>query len=201
MDAALFAQHFGRAQQGDRAAGERLFSLLSPGLLRQARRVLQAPLRTKLDAEDVVQDTLLTAWERLGQFQGSTPFEFTAWMRRILASQLSRAVRRYRGTRTRDIRRECTLAACSPSSFPRLAEPAASHTTPSQHAVRAEVVRRVDRALATLPEHYRLVLDWHERQGVPLLQIAEHLGRSEEAVRKLWSRALLSLHRALNSLP
>jgi RNA polymerase sigma factor (sigma-70 family) len=56
---------------------------------------------------------------------------------------------------------------------------------------------RVERALEALPPHYRLVLIWHERQGMTFAQIARALGRSEPAVRKLWSRALLALHDAM----
>jgi DNA-directed RNA polymerase specialized sigma24 family protein len=61
------------------------------------------------------------------------------------------------------------------------------------------VVGRVDRALESLPEHYRFVLDGHERKGLCLKEIAVSLGRSEAAVRKLWARAMLALHRAVET--
>lgn len=196
MDATLFADHLRLARGGDRGSAERLFTLFQRDLVRSARHVLWGGLQAKLDAEDLVQDTFLAAWERLDQFRGTTAEELASWLRRVLASQFSRAVRRYRIAKGRDIRLERPLVAGSSPSAQAVA-PAAPGTTPSQHAIRAEGKDRIDRALATLPEHYRLVLDWHERQGLPLSQIGRSLGRSEEAVRKLWSRALLALHRAV----
>src|SRR4051812_14433657 len=118
MDVSTFAEQLEQAQRGDRASGEQLFAHFERGLLARARQVVQSQLRPKLDAEDLVQDALLLAWHRLTQFAGGTPEELGAWLRRILAAQLSRALRRYCGNRGRDVRRERALVPCgAPSSI------------------------------------------------------------------------------------
>jgi RNA polymerase sigma-70 factor (ECF subfamily) len=54
-------------------------------LLAQAR--LDPRLKGKLDASDVVQQTLLEAHQGLGQFRGRTAEQRAAWLRQILATQ------------------------------------------------------------------------------------------------------------------
>src|SRR6516165_10219824 len=53
-----------------------------------------ARLRALADSSDVVQQTLLRAHQRMGQFQGSSEAEFLAWLRAILARQLVDLARR-----------------------------------------------------------------------------------------------------------
>jgi RNA polymerase sigma-70 factor (ECF subfamily) len=185
MDASVFEVQLHRARRGDKDCADRLFLHFAPVLLRRAQRLVVVPLRPKVDADDLLQDTFLAAWSCFDQFQGTTPAEFSAWLRRILASQLSRSLRRYRLAKGRDFRLERRLSAGAGRSSHGPAEPHSPGTTPSQHAARAELVGRVDGALESLPAHYRFVLDGHERKGLSLKDIAVSLGRSEEAVRKL----------------
>src|SRR5687767_11133746 len=58
-----------------------------------ARLQLPAQLQNKLDPSDLVQQTLLRAFERLEQLRGQTDAEVAAWLRQILASILANAVR------------------------------------------------------------------------------------------------------------
>ena len=202
MESGTFETELRLAQGGDRDVGGRLLVSFQRALVVLAQRLIQAHLRPKADAEDVAQETLLLAWDNLGQFRGSTAEEFAGWLRRILASQLARLFRRYQGTQGRDLRLERPLRITTAhSSWSGAAELAASWTSPSQHAIRAEGTARVEEALAALPRHYRIVLTWHERQGLTFAQIGRVLDRSEQAVRKLWTRGLLALHRAITSTP
>ena len=65
------------------------------GLL--ARLQIDPHLRSRLDPSDVVQQTLLIAHEKLGQFRGGTDAEMAAWLRAILANTLAQASRRFYG--------------------------------------------------------------------------------------------------------
>lgn len=73
-----------------------------------ARLQLAPQLRGKLDASDVVQQTVLQAHTRREQFQGNTEDEWIGWLRAILADVLAGALRAY-GTRGRDVRRERSI--------------------------------------------------------------------------------------------
>jgi RNA polymerase sigma-70 factor (ECF subfamily) len=56
-------------------------------------------------------------------------------------------------------------------------------------------------ALAQLPPHYRQVIVWRQVEDLSFEEMASRLGRSTDAVRKLWWRALQQLQDELgNSL-
>src|SRR5262245_41844067 len=67
-----------------------------------ARLQLGRRLRHKLDASDLVQQTLLKAHANRGQFRGRNEAEYAAWLREILANNLAETARRY-DTAGRDV--------------------------------------------------------------------------------------------------
>ena len=56
---------------------------------------------------------------------------------------------------------------------------------------------RLRKALADLPEHYRRVIQWRHQDRLRFEVVAERLGISPDAARKLWGRALIRLRKAL----
>jgi RNA polymerase sigma-70 factor, ECF subfamily len=78
-------------------------------LMLLARLQIGRWLQGKTDAGDLVQETFLQAYRCFAQFRGSTEAEFSAWLRRILASRVAKLLRRYRGGQSRDIRLEREL--------------------------------------------------------------------------------------------
>ena len=62
--------------------------------------------------------------------------------------------------------------------------------TPSQEAMRAELVLRAERAFRKLPPDYQTVLQLMRVEGADLHAVAEQMGRSYEATKKLHARAL-----------
>src|SRR4029450_7976919 len=86
-----------------------------------ARLLLDARLRGKVDASDVVQDTLLKAYQAQTQFLGQTDAERAAWLRKILANTLADLVRHYLQGQKHNVGREQSLEAAGDDGAGRLA--------------------------------------------------------------------------------
>jgi len=164
-----------------------------PYLLLLARAQLAAQLQAKLDASDVVQQTLLEAHRKRDQFRGEGPGQLLAWLRRLLACTLADALRGL-GRARRDVARERSLEAALDRSSERLgAWLAAEQSTPSQQADRNEQLARLADALATLPEAQRTALVLRHCHGWPVADISRNLGRSPMAVAGLLKRGARQL--------
>jgi RNA polymerase sigma-70 factor (ECF subfamily) len=177
-------------------AGRRLESFRA--YLRLLARLHLAPqLRGKLDPSDVVQQTLLQAYQSLGQFRGRSEAEWAAWLRQILARNLAQAVRGF-GRTKRDVGREQSLQAALDASSARLdAWLAAEQSSPSWHVEQAEQVLRLAEALERLPEAQREALVLQHWQGLSLAEIGVQLDRGPEAVAGLIKRGLKQLRHLL----
>ena len=120
-------------------------------LLLLARLHLGGQLRGKLDASDVVQQTLLEADRERGQFRGRSEVQMAAWLRQMLACNLADAIGHWPGQAAMSAER--SLEAALEASSAQLASwLAAEQSTPSQQAQRHEEVLRLAEVLATLPE-------------------------------------------------
>src|SRR5262245_47352104 len=101
-----------------------------------ARLNLDRRLQGKLDPSDVVQETLLKAYQALHRYQWRSETELAAWLRKLLANCLIDAVRKY-GAATRDVARERSLEAALADSSSRLeAWLATEQASPSTQAMR-----------------------------------------------------------------
>jgi RNA polymerase sigma-70 factor (ECF subfamily) len=186
-----------RARAGDEAARGRLLELYRNYLRLMARALISQPLRARLDASDLVQETFLKAYREFASFLGSTEPELIVWLRRILVHNLADQVKRHRA-KGRDYRREEPLDAFLERSSVAIQERlATSLSSPSTHAIRREQAVLLADALETLPADYREVFVLLILEHVPVEEIASRMGRSVNAVRKLWTRAMLALERAL----
>ena len=158
-----------------------------------ARLHLDPRLKGKLDPSDVVQQTLLQAFQGLGQFRGKSEGELAAWLRQILARNLAMAVREF-AREKRNVQRERSIEAAIEASSSRLeAWLAAEQSSPSERAERNEQALRLAEALEQLPEAQREALVLQHWQGQSLAEIAQHMGRSPEAVAGLIKRGVKRL--------
>ncbi len=163
-----------------------------------ARLQLPSGLRGKLDPSDVVQQTLLTAHEKLDQFRGRSEAELRGWLRQILRNHLLGAHRRFRMSR-RDVGREQSLevVAPDPSNAPR-DRLSSDPSSPSQHVMYQEELHRLADALAQLPDDQRHAVELHHLKGLSVAQVADYLGRSKPAVVGLLFRGLRRLRQLLD---
>jgi len=152
----------------------------------------------KFDPSDVVQQTLMEAWQGWERMQARDEPQRIAWLRQILAHQLARFVRHHEGTQMRDIARERSIELSIDQSARRLdAFLIAQDPSPSQVVAAQEQLERLAEVLERLPDDYRQVILLRNLQELSHQEVAERMGRSEAAVRMLWLRALAALSAAL----
>jgi RNA polymerase sigma-70 factor (ECF subfamily) len=162
-----------------------------------ARLQLPQRLAPKLDASDIVQQTLVQAYRAIGGFRGRTEAEMAAWLRQILARNLAHAVRD-QGRQKRDAAREVSIAAALDQSSARLENwLAADQSSPSERAERNDQLLRLAAALEQLPDEQREAVELHYWQGWTLARIAEHQSRTPASVAGLVHRGLAKLRESL----
>jgi RNA polymerase sigma-70 factor, ECF subfamily len=186
------------ARSGTEGALGQLLECYRSYLMLLARLQIGRRLQGKADPTDVVQETFLQAYRCFAQLRGNDEAEFSAWMRRILASRVAKLLRYYRGSQSRDIRLERELEQELDQSS-RLIDPGlvAPISSPSQRASRREQGMLLADALARLSADDRevIILRHLEEQTFP--EVARRMGRSLDGVKKLWVRALARLRRTL----
>lgn len=163
-----------------------------------ARMQLRPEYQAKLDASDLVQQTLLEAYQNLHQFRGSSEAEMAGWLRRLLACNLADALRHQRRAK-RDVSRERSLQEQMDHSAAHLGSWLAEvQMSPSQHAVRNEQLLRLAWAMEQLPEPQRAVVELHHLYGCTLAETAIQIGRSEAAVAGLLRRGFRRLRELMS---
>jgi RNA polymerase sigma-70 factor (ECF subfamily) len=182
------------ARNGSAEALGRLLEECRPYLLLVANQELPSELRGKAGASDLVQETFLQAQGHFDGFRDDGEVELLAWLRRILLNNVANHKRRYCGTDKRQLAREVPLADGSAADALGVRAPDPS---PSSLVAAQEQDAALCRALERLPEEYRQVVTWRSYDRLPFDEIGRRLGRSPEAARKLWVRAVEQLQQEL----
>jgi RNA polymerase sigma-70 factor (ECF subfamily) len=177
------------ARAGSREALGRALEDCRRYLLAIAERQLDPDLRSKGGASDLVQETFLEAQRDFARFHGSSPDELRAWLRQVLLHNVGAFTHRFRGTTKRAVGREVSLQADRPSGGYDEG-PAGSTITPSGVAIEHEQALALRRALERLPQEYRRVVVLRFEEGRSFEEIGRLTGRSPDAARKVWSRAM-----------
>jgi RNA polymerase sigma-70 factor (ECF subfamily) len=188
-----------QARGGDESALGRLFESYSRYLTLLARVQISRRLRGRVEAADIVQETFLDAHRQFSRFRGATEAELVAWLRRILAGQLSLMLRRALGPRERQGVSPRELEVRLDQSSQAM-DRALTLSTPSQHAVRREQAVLLAEALGKLSHEYREVIILRHLESLTFAQVAQRMNRSEDSVQKLWVRALASLRGKLGGV-
>jgi len=159
-----------------------------PALLRWAETQTPAWVRGKLDAGDLVQQTLLEALRDLGRLRDLPDHQALAYLRRTLSNNLIDAARKFATSR------DDVPAEAAGESSRRLADwLAAPDTSPSERAARNERFEALAAGLARLPDAQRLAVELRYLSGARVAEIAALLDRTEGAVTALLHRAVTAL--------
>lgn len=198
--AALAADLLARAKSGDERSRQLLFEHCRDYVSVLARARVESWMRRKIDASDIVQQTLLDAVQGLERFEGSTEQEWLAWLRQVLAHNVQDFIRRYR-TAKRAASRELPIGTSADDSQvpPLVVELADSLASPSQLLIQHERELALVQALCRLSPDHREVIELRNLQRLPFDVVAERMGRTRPAVQMLWTRAIKKLEELLRS--
>jgi RNA polymerase sigma-70 factor (ECF subfamily) len=154
---------------------------------------LDRRLRSRIDPSDIVQETLLRAYDARDAFRGTDSGQRLAWLRQILMRTVLHALRDARCAK-RDIAREQRLDGLLEQSSRRIEQwLAADETSPSQAVQQVEELLRIADAVYKLPEPERIAVVGYYWQRATLAEISAELGRSAAAVAGLVHRGLRRL--------
>ncbi len=157
---------------------------------RQVFRIAQHITQNREDAQDVVQDAFLKAFEKLDQFQGNS--KFYTWLVRIAVNESLMRLRRRRTGKMVSIDEDVQT---EEGSVPRdLADWAPD---PEQTYTRTELNRILRKTIKGLPPGFRVVFELRDIQGLSTEDTAEALGLSVPAVKSRLLRARLQLRERL----
>jgi RNA polymerase sigma-70 factor (ECF subfamily) len=167
-------------RRGDPAAADALVEAYGSRIYRIVNRILAS----RADAEEVAQDVLLTILRRIQSFgERST---FATWVQRVATNAALARLRRRR-------RADAHAVALS-----RVSDVIAIHMTGADaELVRYERGEVLARAIATLPEPYRLPLILCHFEGLSTAVIAERLGLGRAAVKSRVHRSRLLIRASL----
>jgi RNA polymerase sigma-70 factor, ECF subfamily len=158
-----------------------LFELIMRRYNQRLYRVARAILRDDAEAEDVMQEAYVRAYEHLGQFAGRS--QFATWLTRIAIHEaLARSQRRKRID-------QLGANPWSELGRDREVDVAASALNPEEQLSVSELGRALEDAILSIPEQYRLVLMLRDVEQLSTTETAATLALSEENVK-------VRLHRA-----
>lgn len=162
-----------------------------------AKTQIETRLQGKLDASDLVQQTLLEATRDMAQFRGQSRAELARWLRQILARNLANIVRDFsRGKR--DIAREQSLENALEESAIRFeAWLADSGLAPDGQAARNEMLLKLSNALFALTPPQREAVELRHLHGCSIQEIAQRMQRTPAAIAGLLHRGLSDLRTLL----
>jgi len=168
-----------RVCRGERALFEQLMRRHNARVYRVARAVL----RDDDQAEDVMQDAFVRAYEHLREFEGRA--RFSTWLTRIALYEAFARARKGKRLTELDAQLEEPAMATQQSA------------SPEQQLSDAEMRSSIEAAVAELPDEFRTVFVLRAVEGMSGAETAECLGIPEETVKTRLHRARARLKEAL----
>jgi RNA polymerase sigma-70 factor (ECF subfamily) len=173
-----------RIIQGERA----LFEILMRRYNQRLFRVTRSIVANDLEAEDIIQDAYVRAYEHLNQFEGRA--RFSTWLTKIAIYEAYARVRRV------DHQKVDSISMLEVRGM----DMKANGRDPEEQIYNAELKTVLEKAFDALPDDYRSVFMLREIEGLSTAETAECLELSEENVKTRLHRARALLQRELYSL-
>jgi RNA polymerase sigma-70 factor, ECF subfamily len=165
------------------------FEILMRRYNQRLYRVLRSILRDDSEAEDVMQEAYVRAYQHLNQFAGRA--KFSTWLTRIAVNEaLARLRHRARFT---------TLDIQPGSDGGSMTELSSTAPSPEEETVKAEAKSLLEQAILALPESYRTILLMRDVEGMSTAESAECLDITEENVKIRLYRARALMRKQLYS--
>lgn len=192
-----------RVRAGDDQAFVELFSRYRDRLKRMLEFRMDRRLRGREDASDIIQEVYIDAHQRLHHYLETRELSFFIWLRQLATQRLIDIHRRHLKAEKRDVKQEIPLegtrgagTSASIASFL-----IAQFASPSQLAMRAELVAQVEKSLESMDAIDREVLALRHFEELRNSEVAEVLGLKEAAASNRYVRALTRLREALEQTP
>ena len=189
--------------EGDAGALASLFSVYRDRLKRMVELRLDARLRGRVSASDVLQEAYIDALQRLPHYQADPGMPIFVWLRWVTMQRLVEVHRQHLGGQIRDAGREVRLGEVDAmGQLGQIAEFFVDTTSPSQAAQRAETMAQVREALDALDPIDREVLALRHFEE---LSNQEDRRRARDPARRrqqaIRARALERLKSVLEQVP
>ncbi|MEZ6096499.1 MAG: sigma-70 family RNA polymerase sigma factor [Pirellulaceae bacterium] len=173
---------------GNKLAREKMLNRIRDYLCYVANRRMSSNLKPKASVSDVVQCSLLRINENVEQFSGSTRSEFFAWARKVVINEIHRIERRFSAAKRNVANEEAVrLSTCDALN---ISVKQTCPRTPQSEVIRNERLKILHEVLNKLPADYSQVIVLRNLEELTFAQVAALLDRSENAVIKLWQRAI-----------
>ena len=175
-----------RIRAGEKTACAECIEIHSPGIYRLALRLM----RHEAEAEEVVQETFLSAFKGIERFDGRS--DLRTWLFRIAYNA---AMMRLRRARPEEVSVE---EAAEPEEGALVPQALFSwKDLPEEELEKAEVREELERAIRELPEKLRAVFVMRDLENISTGDTASALGVSEDVVKTRLHRARLWLRERL----
>ena len=189
-----------RVMVGDGDALQRLIIHYHATLYGVVAAAVDAGLRRRIDADDVLQQAYVAAFKGVAECRFNGPAGFYKWLEAIALSRLRderRALRRQK----RDVAREVRNTPDQTSRYTALIDRfARSESTPSRKVAREEAVAAVMSSLARLTDDQREVIRLRFLEERPVTEVAARLAKSDAAIHMLCHRGLKALRKLMVSI-
>ena len=189
-----------QVRRGDRGAVDNLLQRHRDALRRMIAMRMDRGVRQRVDASDIMQDVMVEANRRLGDYLANPTMPFRLWLRHMARDRLIDAHRRHRVAASRSVDREVSIDAGDAGD-----REAGHHggglvdreMTPAAAATWRELERRFAEAVEKLEPQDREIVLLRHFEHLSTAEAAECLGLSKPAAGMRYLRAMRRLRALL----